>query len=244
MLNKSPLTVASITSYSKILSNKLDKSIFEIFLEIGLDLIELEPKQMYVNVLVQQIADNGNLSMNDLNMVIMQLQKFYNDIVATYDSIELDDSEVNNFVELEEAVAFMMSQQDDEQNKKILIDVLDRATIIVAREYNFYNELYGIASYEELLSYLKDVAFKEHPSLYVAFIPIMDMAQMLKKGAEANEYHAFALLTMLNFSIFNNVRKERFVEDSNPIRRSTKIGRNEPCPCGSGKKYKKCCGKN
>ena len=23
-----------------------------------------------------------------------------------------------------------------------------------------------------------------------------------------------------------------------------KIGRNEPCPCGSGKKYKKCCGQN
>ncbi len=24
----------------------------------------------------------------------------------------------------------------------------------------------------------------------------------------------------------------------------SKIGRNEPCPCGSGLKYKKCCGKN
>lgn len=24
---------------------------------------------------------------------------------------------------------------------------------------------------------------------------------------------------------------------------STKVGRNEPCPCGSGKKYKHCCGK-
>ena len=24
--------------------------------------------------------------------------------------------------------------------------------------------------------------------------------------------------------------------------RSEKIGRNEPCPCGSGRKYKKCCG--
>ena len=23
-----------------------------------------------------------------------------------------------------------------------------------------------------------------------------------------------------------------------------KPGRNDPCPCGSGKKYKKCCGKN
>ncbi len=27
-----------------------------------------------------------------------------------------------------------------------------------------------------------------------------------------------------------------------PFRASPKIGRNEPCPCGSGKKYKKCCG--
>ncbi len=26
--------------------------------------------------------------------------------------------------------------------------------------------------------------------------------------------------------------------------KSTKIGRNDPCPCGSGRKYKNCCGKN
>jgi preprotein translocase subunit SecA len=25
---------------------------------------------------------------------------------------------------------------------------------------------------------------------------------------------------------------------------SKKVGRNDPCPCGSGKKYKKCCGQN
>ena len=29
-----------------------------------------------------------------------------------------------------------------------------------------------------------------------------------------------------------------------PVRRSMpKVGRNEPCPCGSGKKYKNCCGR-
>ena len=28
-----------------------------------------------------------------------------------------------------------------------------------------------------------------------------------------------------------------------PVVREPKIGRNDPCPCGSGKKYKKCCGK-
>ena len=27
------------------------------------------------------------------------------------------------------------------------------------------------------------------------------------------------------------------------VRSVPKVGRNDPCPCGSGKKYKKCCGK-
>lgn len=30
---------------------------------------------------------------------------------------------------------------------------------------------------------------------------------------------------------------------STTIRKEKKVGRNDPCPCGSGKKYKKCCGK-
>ena len=29
-----------------------------------------------------------------------------------------------------------------------------------------------------------------------------------------------------------------------PVKKAQKIGRNDPCPCGSGKKYKKCCGQN
>ena len=50
----------------------------------------------------------------------------------------------------------------------------------------------------------------------------------------------------------NTERKEvvkgNAAEDSSKIKKQTpkksvKIGRNEPCPCGSGKKYKQCCGK-
>jgi hypothetical protein len=33
------------------------------------------------------------------------------------------------------------------------------------------------------------------------------------------------------------------LEPPEPIRRPSKVGRNDPCPCGSGKKYKKCCWK-
>jgi preprotein translocase subunit SecA len=32
------------------------------------------------------------------------------------------------------------------------------------------------------------------------------------------------------------------VSRAEPLRTAVKVGRNDPCPCGSGKKYKKCCG--
>lgn len=33
-------------------------------------------------------------------------------------------------------------------------------------------------------------------------------------------------------------------EKKQPVVKGKKVGRNDPCPCGSGKKYKKCCGAN
>ena len=41
-------------------------------------------------------------------------------------------------------------------------------------------------------------------------------------------------------------KKELYVEQkkSGTVVKGPKIGRNDPCPCGSGKKYKHCCGRN
>jgi uncharacterized protein len=35
-----------------------------------------------------------------------------------------------------------------------------------------------------------------------------------------------------------------FADQPNPFVAARKVGRNDPCPCGSGKKYKRCCGLN
>ena len=46
--------------------------------------------------------------------------------------------------------------------------------------------------------------------------------------------------------IFDEETKKRLYKEqknSGTIRKEKKIGRNDPCPCGSGKKYKKCCGR-
>ena len=43
-------------------------------------------------------------------------------------------------------------------------------------------------------------------------------------------------------------KKDLVVNTSEEIKKASvktenKVGRNDPCPCGSGKKYKQCCGK-
>lgn len=47
-------------------------------------------------------------------------------------------------------------------------------------------------------------------------------------------------------SILSEDERQEIVREFNKSRMavSAKVGRNDPCPCGSGKKYKKCCGSN
>ena len=41
----------------------------------------------------------------------------------------------------------------------------------------------------------------------------------------------------------NIIDLEILLNPQKPRKAEKKVGRNEPCPCGSGSKYKKCCGK-
>lgn len=48
-------------------------------------------------------------------------------------------------------------------------------------------------------------------------------------------------------AIFDEEKKKALYleqKKSGTVVKGKKIGRNDPCPCGSGKKYKKCCGAN
>lgn len=53
---------------------------------------------------------------------------------------------------------------------------------------------------------------------------------------------AISEYALLGRTIFQALREEEGFEQ--PPSGRSKIGRNDPCPCGSGKKYKRCCGAN
>ncbi|MCL2350938.1 MAG: SEC-C metal-binding domain-containing protein [Firmicutes bacterium] len=61
------------------------------------------------------------------------------------------------------------------------------------------------------------------------------------------EYKAGHLYTLPEWeSVFDAETRERLAKEQRAsgtyVREAEKIGRNDLCPCGSGKKYKKCCG--
>ncbi len=61
-------------------------------------------------------------------------------------------------------------------------------------------------------------------------------AQFLESARELASWgHAFAEASV------DNPGDERIYHPTEPIRKDPEPGRNDPCPCGSGKKYKKCC---
>jgi preprotein translocase subunit SecA len=47
-----------------------------------------------------------------------------------------------------------------------------------------------------------------------------------------------------DFSSFSRDKQKQAKNNKrSPVEKTKKVGRNDPCPCGSGKKYKKCCGR-
>lgn len=53
-------------------------------------------------------------------------------------------------------------------------------------------------------------------------------------------------LPQWNTLLDDATRKQLYKQQklSGTVVKGKKVGRNDPCPCGSGKKYKQCCGKN
>lgn len=70
---------------------------------------------------------------------------------------------------------------------------------------------------------------------------MVEFKAKFKEAGAINNHH--------EISTFKLVDEQWYFYDSEypkqqTIKTEKKVGRNEPCPCGSGKKFKKCCGKN
>ena len=73
----------------------------------------------------------------------------------------------------------------------------------------------------------------------------IDFEKLYKKMVEYKAEHLYVLPQWDN--IFTKAEQDKLYKEqrmSRTVVKGEKIGRNDPCPCGSGTKYKKCCGAN
>ena len=77
--------------------------------------------------------------------------------------------------------------------------------------------------------------------LYMYRLDISDQDIALEESRHEQEM----VFSHADASGFGDATAGDAIQTSTPVRRTTpKVGRNEPCPCGSGKKYKFCCGRS
>ena len=73
---------------------------------------------------------------------------------------------------------------------------------------------------------------------------IFDKEKLYKNMVDAKADWLYGLPMWDN--IFDEDKKKalyREAKKANTVIKGKKVGRNDPCPCGSGKKYKQCCGR-
>jgi len=84
------------------------------------------------------------------------------------------------------------------------------------------------------------------PKLVTPFLMLADEAgiEIAKKSKDAEAWMNAVPESLVGIHAYWLENRESFSSSSPsvPVRREHNVGRNDPCPCGSGKKFKKCCG--
>ena len=73
---------------------------------------------------------------------------------------------------------------------------------------------------------------------------VIDFSKLYYNMIEAKATWLYNLSEWENIFDQDEIKEIKQQYHNDHIAISSKVGRNDPCPCGSGKKYKKCCGKN
>ncbi len=97
---------------------------------------------------------------------------------------------------------------------------------------------------KKALNRLFDLGYAENESKeMIAAVLGEEMFDMMKNEEVYNEKRYCKKLGKLpEYYLRKYIDAESDEEMQVPVVNEQKIGRNDPCPCGSGKKYKKCCG--
>ncbi len=243
------LNKKSIKEFSKTLETVGAKSsVFEIFFDTIIGLID--PHKISYNKDIQKIIDECMFeSTDDANTFLKEYNDFINSVVGFINDILI----VEDIDKLGKEIKIIFKTfYDESQNRdsyKILHTKIDQVLEKTSEVYEI-DMINNFSSIDDFTKYLSGIFKDEEIGLQIAMLTSISV--MLKEqDIDKSELDSYFLLVVSFVSVLNELRKDeiqRVQDDKFFIPRSKqedvktiKAGRNDPCPCGSGKKYKKCC---
>ena len=204
----------------------------------------LENMKNFVNNLVEShIAPEGYLTENDLNEIL----EFTNEHLLKK-ALKID--ELKN-KEANDVTNYLYERVINEYEKKLseipveIANEFEKAISLRVIDTHWMNHIDAMSSLREgigLRSYAQENPLRAYTNegfeLYDELLSTID-----------KNITMFLLKSEIRQNIERKqVAKGQAVNDNNKTKKATpkkveKIGRNELCPCGSGRKYKQCCGK-
>ena len=201
-------------------------------------------KEYVTNIVMSHIEGNNNLNENDLNNIIEHFNShiLHNKKLLLSDLTNLSTEEVIDFIydivinDYEKKLEDVPEDIVDDFEKSISLRVIDK---------NWMDQLDAMENLKEGVG-LRGYAQSNPLQVYALEGFQLFDNMMATISSEISTY-------LLNAVVRQNIEREEVKnmktndgkegEKRTPKKASEKIGRNDPCPCGSGKKYKQCCGK-
>ena len=198
-------------------------------------------KNYVEDVVYSHFDENDNLNRNDKSEILETVNDLLRNKVI-FDEIEykspdemIDYLSEKLIYEYEEKIKKVPKEVTDEFEKAITLRVIDTHWM------EHINTMAHLREGIHLRSYAQNNPLREYKTEgYALFDELLS-----KIDAQATTY-------LLKAEVRQNSERKKVAEGvandgkdkvSKGPKKVQKIGRNEPCPCGSGKKYKQCCGK-
>lgn len=187
-----------------------------------------------------------DINFEDVNLMLKN--EFFIDNMLTKDDIDVLDDE-NIIKILSKKVEDLYDTRHEVAKKdgtEEVLSLVERQVILKEINEKWMDHIDAI---ENLKSGINLRAYGQTNPLEAYKIESFDMFEQLVNSIKNDATRAvFSLKKQDNVqNVKLDIRNMKTNEDSEaahtPRKVEKKVGRNEPCPCGSGKKYKQCCGK-
>ena len=202
-----------------------------------------------VDTVISDDAEPAEWDLQELNSIllpIVPLEPITMDRIHKTKKNNLKQQLKEEAVKLYEAkeAEFPEAESMREIERVILLKVIDRKWMDHIDDMDQLRQGAGLASYgqrDPLVEY-KMAGYDMFDELIASIQE--DTIRILYQGRFQKQEERRPAVRITSMSHGNSAPQPQKEAPHNPVKVGEKTGRNAPCPCGSGKKYKKCCGMN